>query len=171
MQQGQPISGYLGTWLDKITKLRISIKTQGMHTWINPLSAALTYGGISYIRNEHPGHYENIPTNGLSVLQDEWTSWSTRYWYLPTDASLWRSTDEVIVWPAQLATASSDEVPGNVQDITQLKERSVAATDWKLLIPYYLKQRAGGLILMTSKISISGFGTKPNNGHRRTRVR
>jgi hypothetical protein len=136
---GVPFAGHYGTWLDKIVRLRVRIRTAGTPGVVWPqLAGSLVYGGVSYIRNEYPGQFTGKTTNGLSVLQNEWKSWSTRHWWKSVSPDRWQSEPEydVIV---QFDIQGADTAPAGDDkhyDVTQLRERSVASTGWRLVIPY-----------------------------------
>lgn len=140
-----------GLYLDKIRWMKIRLP--GNHTTFNNvINGSLTYGGSSFIRNEQPGTPD--PTRADRVI-NEFTEYSTRYWFrvgqqtetLPGVTGLpdvWRFR-ESLSWPsAQMRKDSGPRLEGSEQNpdvlpsvlqIDAFKERSVAATDWQMIIP------------------------------------
>lgn len=121
-------TNWLGNYLDKIQYLRINLP--GSHpTNQTDVTAELRYGGISYIRNPHPAPYD---PNRPDRLPNEWTSYSTRFWY--KDGPDWRFSEaqraNII-----LTLSQNPRVPPSVHEIDAFAERSVAASRWTLLIP------------------------------------
>jgi hypothetical protein len=140
-----------GTYLDKIRWLKIRLP--GNHTTSpNPLVGSLSYGGSSFIRNEQVGTADPLRPDRV---RNEFTEFSTRYWYragqqmqsLPGVTGLpdvWRFR-EAFTWdsaqmykdsgPRLDGAAGQFNFPPSVLEIDAFRERSVAATDWRLTIP------------------------------------
>jgi hypothetical protein len=135
-----------GLYLDKIIWMKINVP--GEHTCSNPtVAATLSYGGTSFVRNPNPGiHSADDPTTPEDEARadrvvDEMTAWSTRFFYYdpgrpfanPPIPPRWRFKD------AQTAVVNLNlchhvEQPESVTRIEVFKERSVAATEWRLVI-------------------------------------
>lgn len=151
LPNGQVDPQQRGLYLDKIRWMKIRLP--GNHTTFNNvINGSLTYGGSSFIRNEQPGTPD--PTRADRVI-NEFTEYSTRYWFrvgqqtnaLPGVSNLpdvWRFR-ESLSWPsAQMLKDSGPRQEGSVQNpnimpsvlqIDAFRERSVAATDWQMIIP------------------------------------
>ncbi len=153
LPDGQVDPAQRGLYLDKIRWMKIRLP--GNHTTFNNvINGSLTYGGSSFIRNEQPGTSD--PTRADRVI-NEFTEYSTRYWYrvgqqtpqntLPgvtTMPDVWRFR-ESLSWPsAQMRKDSGPRLEGSAQNpdvlpsvlqIDAFRERSVAATDWQMIIP------------------------------------
>ena len=145
LPNGQVDPEQRGLYLDKIRWLKIRLP--GNH---NPnrnrsfITGALTYSGTSYIRNEAPG--QRHPDRPDRVV-DEWTPYSTRYWFqastrpdrppvwqfreaFSAPAQMWLTND-----PRQEGSAAQIDVLPSVQQIDSFKERSVATSEWRMIIP------------------------------------
>jgi hypothetical protein len=86
------------------------------------------------IRNQNMGI---VNPQDPSRISGEMTAYSTRYWYWHGASASWRFTD-AMTKPAQMQLSSSSESrvpPDTVSQINGFKERSVAASEWKLVIP------------------------------------
>jgi len=151
LPNGQVDPAQRGLYLDKIRWMKIRLP--GNHTTFNNvINGSLTYGGSSFIRNEQPGTPD--PTRADRVI-NEFTEYSTRYWYrvgqqtetLPEVTGLpdvWRFR-ESLSWPsAQMRKDAGPRLEGSEQNpdvlpsvlqIDAFRERSVAATDWQMIIP------------------------------------
>ncbi len=142
-----------GLYLDKIRWMKIRLP--GQH---NPnrnrtfITGSLTYAGTSYLRNEVPGYFD--PEHPDRLVNDM-TSYSTRFWFqssartnsLPGVTNLpprWQFREALSHPAAQMWLTDEPRqngIPGDpdplptVQQIDAFKERSVAATDWRLIIP------------------------------------
>jgi hypothetical protein len=134
-----------GLYLDKIRWMKIRLP--GNH---NPnrnrsfITGALTYAGTSYIRNEAPGQRD---PDRADRIANEWMPYSTRYWYqsstrpgrppvwqfreaFSAPAQMWLTSD-----PRQEGSPGQIDVLPSVQQIDAFKERSVATSQWRLIIP------------------------------------
>lgn len=122
-----------GRFLNKIDYLQIRLP--GNHTLgRSQLAGNLTYGGTSFIRNFHVGQFD---PERPDRLRNEMTAYSTRYWfYDPTEGQQrWKFTDGYTVDAVAMQLTDDPRVPPTVTKITEFKERSVAATGWRLTIP------------------------------------
>jgi hypothetical protein len=125
---GQVISK--GLYLDKIRWLKINLP--GRHTLgRTQLTGQLSYGGTSFLRNQDVGTF--VPDQP-DRLQNEFTAYSSRFWFLHTASSSWRFT-EALMSPVTMQLSADSRVPPTVQEIDVFKERSVATSGWVLLIP------------------------------------
>jgi hypothetical protein len=145
LPDGQVDPEQRGLYLDKIRWLKIRLP--GNH---NPnrnrsfITGALTYSGTSYLRNETPGQRDPERPDRIA---DEWTSYSTRYWFqsstrpdrppvwqfreaFSAPAQMWLTSD-----PRQEGSAAQIDVLPSVQQIDSFKERSVATSEWRMIIP------------------------------------
>ncbi len=120
-----------GRFLDKINYLKIRLVGQAM-TYTNPLAGRLSYGGTSYLRNPRVGRFD--PTRP-DRLQNEFTPYATRYWY--NFGSGWEFTDRQTISDAFMERnpVHDPNTPPGTSEIWEFKERSVAATAWKLTLP------------------------------------
>ena len=124
---GDPISN--GLYLDKIKWIKINLP--GNHTVPRTrVSGELRYGGTSFIRNPTVGTYH---PERPDRLQNELTSYSTRYWYLPGPDQPWRFT-EALSSTVTMQLSADPRTPPTVQEIDVFKERSVATSEWVLTI-------------------------------------
>ncbi len=132
-------------YLDKIIWMKIRLP--GQHSTTNHsngerFSADLAYGGVSYIRNPEPGWIAD--PQQPDRLARQWTAYNTRQWYKDWMGTnrVWRF-NEAIINTVTLLKTSSGAVPrdqyGFPNDIVEstlqmntLKERSVAADQWRL---------------------------------------
>lgn len=131
-----------GLYLDKIRWIKIRLP--GGHTTPrSTVNASLTYGGISYLRNPTVG---TLDPQRPDRLYGEMTPYSTRYWYFGSQPTAgWRFQEAlsatVSLLKADRNNPRLDGGPGqidvlpSVQQIDTFKERSVAATGWRLIIP------------------------------------
>ena len=122
-----------GRFLDKIDYLQIRLP--GNHTLGRPqLAGNLTYGGVSFIRNFNVGTFD---PERPDRLRDEMTPYSTRYWfYDPTPGQMrWRFTEGLTIENVEMELSEDPRIPPSVTRIEEFKERSVAATGWKLRVP------------------------------------
>jgi hypothetical protein len=151
LENGQVDPAQRGLYLDKIRWMKIRLP--GNHTTFNNvINGSLTYGGSSFIRNEQPG---TIHPERPDRVVNEFTEYSTRYWFragqqtgsLPgvnNIPDVWRFR-ESLSWPsAQMRKDSGPRLEGSEQNpdvlpsvlqIDAFRERSVAATDWQMIIP------------------------------------
>ncbi len=123
------------TYLDKIETIQVNLP--GAHTVGRPtLEGLLRYGGTSFLRRKRAGvPFPDRPDR----LADEMTAYSTRFWYFDDDPPPgarpdWRFTEAFSAPVAMLKSADPRIPPGSTAS-TLFRERSVAATDWRLTIP------------------------------------
>jgi FG-GAP repeat len=127
---GNPLPNQHGTYLDKIKYMQITLP--GHHTLgRSQLTGYLTYGGTSFIRQEHVGTFQ---PDRPDRLQNELTAYSTRFWYFDSGSDSWQST-EALSAPVTMELSSDPRIPPSTQQIDVFNERSVAASDWQLTIP------------------------------------
>jgi hypothetical protein len=125
--EGQVISK--GLFLDKIKWIKINLP--GDHTVSrSQISGELRYGGTSFIRNFDVGTYA---PGRPDRLQDELTSYSTRFWFLHEPTQAWRFTD-ALSSTVTMQLSADPRTPPTVQEIDVFKERSVATSEWLLTI-------------------------------------
>jgi hypothetical protein len=118
-----------GLFLDKIKWIKINLP--GHHTVPrSQISGELRYGGTSFIRNFDVGSFA---PGRPDRLQNELTSYTTRYWFLHDPTKTWRST-EALSSTVTMQLSPDPRTPPTVQEIDVFKERSVAASDWLLTI-------------------------------------
>jgi hypothetical protein len=153
LPNGQVDPAQRGLYLDKIRWMKIRLP--GQH---NPnrnrtfITGSLTYAGTCYLRNEVPGRFD---AERPDRLVDDMTAYSTRYWFqsnartnsLPGVTALpprWQFREALSHPAAQMWLTDEPRqngIPGDpdplptVQQIEAFKERSVATTDWRLIIP------------------------------------
>ncbi len=147
LANGQVDPAQRGLYLDKIRWMKIRLP--GTH---NPnrnrtfITGSLTYAGTSYLRNEAPGQRSLTRPDRLV---DERTPYSTRYWYFSTARpggrpAAWQfrealSAPGVQMWltgdPRLEGSLNQVDVLPSVQQIDAFKERSVAASNWRLILP------------------------------------
>jgi hypothetical protein len=147
LPNGQVDPAQRGLYLDKINWMKIRLP--GTH---NPnrnrtfITGSLTYAGTSYLRNEAPGRRS---VSRPDRLLDEWTPYTTRYWYFSTARTggrpaAWQfrealSAPGVQMWltrdPRLEGSPAQIDVLPSVQQIDAFKERSVAASNWRLILP------------------------------------
>jgi hypothetical protein len=120
-----------GRFLDKINYLKLRLVGQSM-TYTTPLAGRLSYGGTSYLRNPRVGTFDPIRPDRL---RNEMTTYSTRYWF--NFGYRWEFTDTQLVSDAYMERSLTHDpiTPPGTAEIWDFKERSVAATGWKLAIP------------------------------------
>jgi hypothetical protein len=85
---------------------------------------------VQFLRNPEPGMLD--PANP-AFIADEMTSWSTRHWFT-LGGNVWQFREALSV-PVTMTLADDPRVPPSAGEITAFRERSVAATQWRLLIP------------------------------------
>ncbi len=122
-----------GRFLDKIDYLQIRLP--GHHTLgHSQLPGNLTYGGTSFIRNFNVGHFAPGRPDHLA---GEMTAYSTRYWFydVSTNQMRWRFNEALTIDGVEMELTPDPRIPPTVTAIEEFKERSVAATGWKLAIP------------------------------------
>lgn len=126
-----PIVHDPGRFLDKINYLKIRLVGQDM-TYTTPLAGRLSYGGTSYMRNPRVGRFDPARPDRL---QNEFTTFATRYWY--NFGYGWEFTDRQTISDAFMERnpVHDPNTPPGTDEIWEFKERSVAATGWKLTLP------------------------------------
>ena len=118
-----------GLFQDKINWLKISLP--GSHSLgYSQVLGTLTYGGTSFIRDWDVGMV--VPGNPDHVV-GEMTPYSTRYWFYDVPSDSWQF-QEGLTAPVQMQLAADPRIPPTVPQINVFKERSVAATGWRLVI-------------------------------------
>lgn len=124
---GQVISR--GLYLDKIEWIKINLP--GSHTiGLSTLAGQLSQGGTAFMRNAQVGMIDPLdPTHILN----EYSAWSTRHWYTLGN-NVWQFREALEV-PVTMALSEDSRVPPSVSEINAFRQRSVAATDWRLTIP------------------------------------
>lgn len=147
LPNGQVDPAQRGLYLDKIRWMKIRLP--GNH---NPnrnrtfITGSLTYAGTSYLRNQAPG--QPSAARGDRLI-DEWTSYSTRYWYFSTARPdgrppAWQFREALTASGVQMWLTGDQRLEGSpgqvdvlpsVQQIDVFRERSVAASNWRLIIP------------------------------------
>ncbi len=120
-----------GRFLDKINYLKIRLVGASM-TYTNPLAGRLSYGGIGYLRKPRVGRYDPVRPDRL---RNEMTTYSTRYWFNLGNG--WEFTDRQTVSDAYMERSRTQDpnIPPGTAEIAEFKERSVAATGWRLAVP------------------------------------
>jgi hypothetical protein len=130
-----------GLYLDKIRWMKIRLP--GTHAPTRNqrfITGSLTYGGLSYVRNFNVGTYA---ADRPDFLINEMRTYSTRYWYYDPQQARWRSNDALSI-PVQMWLTTDPRLEGSdqqvdvlpsVQQIEGFKERSVAASQWTLVLP------------------------------------
>jgi len=126
-----------GTFLDKIDYMKINLV--GQHTVPSTVAAgALTQAGVQFVRNISVGTFDPETPNHIA---DEMTAWSSRFWFLhpgnpmatPPVLPQWRFNEGLTAnIVLNLTNTSHDASTAGTFD--EFAERSVAATNWKLVI-------------------------------------
>lgn len=122
-----------GRFLDKIDYLQIRLP--GDHSLgRSQLAGNLTYGGTSFVRNFNVGHYDLARPDRLV---NEMTAYNTRYWFFdPTPGQQrWKFNEGLTIDAVEMQLSDDPRLPPTVNQILEFKERSVAATGWRLTIP------------------------------------
>lgn len=120
-----------GLFLDKIKWLKVSLP--GSHTTTGTqLAGQLTYGGTSLIRTQNVGTVPdpNHPDHVVGEMQ----AYSTRYWYFDGVLDAWQSSEGLSL-PVTMQKSFNPQIPPSVAEVNGFRERSVAATGWRLIIP------------------------------------
>lgn len=130
----EPVAGKEGAFLDKIQRMRVRIP--GTHSTSAAQAAGnLSYGGTSFIRNWDPGRVTDL--SRPDQLRNEMTAYSTRFWFRHPDGD-WRFTaamnQRVTIELTGPNPGQGAPAPDSIFDFDTFKERSVAATGWKLNI-------------------------------------
>lgn len=120
-----------GLWLDKIKWMQFRLP--GSHTTGRAqIAGQVTYGGSCFLRTQNVG---TVPdANRPDRVVGELTAWSTRYWYYDGGSNSWRFSEGLSA-PVQMQMTSDPRIPPTVTQVDVFKERSVAATGWKLSVP------------------------------------
>ncbi len=119
-----------GLFLDKIIWLKINLP--GTHSVSNTqLTGELSLGGTAYVRNFDVGQRDPDRPDRIA---GEMTAYSSRYWFFHAPSDQWRFED-VLSAPVPMQLSSDPRVPPSVQEIEVFKERSVAASQWRLVLP------------------------------------
>ena len=120
-----------GLYLDKIKWIKVSLP--GSHTTTGTqLAGQMTYGGTSFIRGQNVGSVPD-PQHPDHVV-GEMTAYSTRYWYFDGLLDAWQS-NEGLSLPVNMQKSFNPQVPPTVAEVNGFRERSVAATGWRLIVP------------------------------------
>lgn len=122
-----------GHCLDKIDYLQIQLP--GSHT-VNrtQVAGSLTYGGTSFVRNLKVGTFDPADPDRLV---GELTAYSSRYWYYDNSVGQhrWRFTEGLTIDGVAMQLTGASRTPPIGPKILEFRERSVAATGWRLIIP------------------------------------
>lgn len=120
-----------GLFIDKIKWIKISLP--GSHSLgFSQIAGQLSYGGTAFIRNIDVGMMTNPERPDL--IEGEMTPYSTRYWYYHSPSKSWRFSESLSA-PVQMELTMDADTPPSVREVDAFKERSVAATDWRLIVP------------------------------------
>jgi hypothetical protein len=120
-----------GLYLDKIKWIKVSLP--GSHTTTGTqLAGQLTYGGTSFLRTQNVGTVPNPARPDL--VTGEMKAYSTRYWYYDGTIDAWQSNEGLSV-PVAMQKSANPQVPPTVAEVNGFRERSVAATGWRLIVP------------------------------------
>ena len=122
-----------GRFLNKIDYLQIRLP--GDHSLgRSQLAGNLTYGGTSFVRNFNVGQFD---PDRPDRLVNEMTAYNTRYWFLdPTPGQQrWKFNEGLTIDAVEMQLSDDPRLPPTVTQILEFKERSVAATGWRLTIP------------------------------------
>jgi hypothetical protein len=139
LPNGQLDSLQKGLYLDKIHWLKIRLP--GNHRRNRTfLTGSLTYGGVSYLRNFHVGTPDPIRAD---QLLNEFQTFNTSYWFYDPSLKQWQS-NPVLSVPVQMWLSNDPRLEGSPQQVDVLpsveqveafKERSVATSQWTLILP------------------------------------
>ncbi|MGE4069847.1 MAG: hypothetical protein AB7E72_01575 [Lysobacterales bacterium] len=122
-----------GLYLDKIKWIKVALP--GSHTTTGTqLAGQLTYGGTSFLRTQGVGTIPNPQRPDL--VTGEMKAYSTRYWYYDGTIDAWQS-NEGLSLPVSMQKSANSQVPPTVAEINGFRERSVAATGWRLIVPTF----------------------------------
>ncbi|USD21027.1 fibronectin type III domain-containing protein [Microbulbifer variabilis] len=130
-----------GNYLDKIETVGLNIPLLHSVSGETETPAYLTYGGTSFLRSKTPG---TLVENGDSVgIQDEFITHTPRFWDTTDRTNLAFRSSYRVSMTANLDAFNSGT--GSSSSMTSVfKERSVAATGWRLSIK--LADRFGSLV-------------------------
>ncbi|WP_444925249.1 fibronectin type III domain-containing protein [Microbulbifer sp. CnH-101-F] len=130
-----------GNYLDKIETVGLNIPLLHNVSGETETPAYLTYGGTSFLRNKTPGTLvENADGVGI---QDEFITHTPRFWDTTDRTNLAFRSSYRVSMTANLDAFNSGT--GSSSSMTSVfKERSVAATGWRLSIK--LADRFGSLV-------------------------
>ena len=115
-------------WLEKVEYLKVRLIGGALGGINTTVDGYLNYGGVSLIRNQSRGsEVDDDP----SRLVDEYTTYSTRYWY--DKGGEWYAKESLGA-PISVQVARDPDVPFDVYQIDAFKEYSVATTEWMLYV-------------------------------------
>ncbi|WP_444910595.1 hypothetical protein [Microbulbifer sp. TRSA005] len=130
-----------GSYLDKIETIGLNIPLLYNVSGETETPAYLTYGGTSFVRSKTPGTL--VETADGVGIKDELITYSARFWDTVDGASLAFRNSYRVPMAANLDMFNSGA--GSSSTVTSVfKERSVAATGWRLSIK--LADRFGSLV-------------------------
>jgi hypothetical protein len=86
------------------------------------------------VRNINVGHFD---PERPDRLVNEMTAYNTRYWFFdPTPGQQrWKFNEGLTIDAVEMQLSDDPRLPPTVNQILEFKERSVAATGWRLTIP------------------------------------
>ena len=96
---------------------------------------------MSYLRDQNVG----MPLGRADHVVGEMTPFPTRYWYFDAQTGSWKFNDGLST-PVLLEKQPNPKQPPSTLEIDIFKERSVAATEWKLTV--FTKDASTGLQLL-----------------------
>jgi len=134
-----------GNYGDKIDSMYININTSSYYSDETDTRAYLTYGGSSYFRTPTPGKVMDNRDSLAPVIENEMIAYDARFWDANQDTMTFKNNHRENV------KANISILDGNkelVNPIYSFKERSVAATGWRLSLQ--LSDRAGEIINIDS---------------------
>ncbi|GAB2888331.1 fibronectin type III domain-containing protein [Microbulbifer echini] len=132
---------YDGDYLDKIETISLNVPLIYNVSGQTETRALLTYGGISFMRNKTPGTLlEN--EDGVGV-DGEFITHAPIFWNFNTEGVFDPRTSHRVPMTANLDTFNSG-AGSNTTTTSAFKERSVAATGWRLSIQ--LKDNFGPMV-------------------------
>jgi len=134
-----------GNYGDKIDSMYININTSSYYSDETDTRAYLTYGGSSYFRTPTPGKVIDNRDSLAPVIENEMISYDARFWDTNQNTMTFKNNHRENV------KANISILDGNkelVNPIYSFKERSVAATGWRLSLQ--LSDRAGEIINIDS---------------------
>ncbi|MGF1452142.1 MAG: hypothetical protein ACFB21_08740, partial [Opitutales bacterium] len=143
-EDGSVRPGRAGLYLDKIAWMKVRLP--GNHNTLGiRVIGTLIYGGDSFIRNREVGQPN---AEDPSRIDDEFRVWSTRTWffagqdsdgkdiwrYLPQESATIDMEKGGTTRPRAIDAGTDPAVLAQATQIDQFAERSVATTDWTLII-------------------------------------
>lgn len=122
----------LGTHLDKIEWIKVKVITANPPQI--PGRGDLRYGGTTYLRSAIP---PCLASDTPTSLPRAWKSFPFQYFFTQDGGNNWESRDFIRGdVPLVFAAASDGQPPSNPEvAVTFLKERSVAASEFRLTLP------------------------------------